>query len=145
MTLPDANTPRTPLGPHAVNRKEMTVRPDGRPSRTGYRTVAARAGISLVELDLATGRTHQIRVHLKHLGHPLVGDPVYGEARWKGLPGLSKAAQARLRDFPRPALHAWRLKLAHPLDGRLLEIEAPAPDDLRALWAGVTGGDWPIG
>ncbi|HEX3128533.1 MAG TPA: RluA family pseudouridine synthase, partial [Thermoanaerobaculia bacterium] len=125
-----------PIGRHAVRRKEMTVRSDGRPSRTGYKTLAARAGISLLELQLETGRTHQIRVHLKHIGHPLVGDPVYGEARWKGLP---KPVQARLRDFPRPALHAWKLALAHPIDGRRLEFEAPVPADLKELWEGVTG------
>ena len=112
----------------------MTVRSDGRPARTGYRTLATRAGISLVELDLATGRTHQIRVHLKHLGHPLVGDPLYGEARWKALP---KPMQPVLRDFPRPALHAWRLGF----EGR--EFAAPVPDDLRELWEKATGVSWP--
>jgi 23S rRNA pseudouridine1911/1915/1917 synthase len=125
-----------PIGRHATRRKEMTVRSDrggGRPARTGYRTLAARAGISLVELDLATGRTHQIRVHLKHLGHPLVGDPLYGEARWKGLP---KPMQPVLRDFPRPALHAWRLGF----EGR--EFEAPVPADLRELWEKATGTGW---
>ena len=92
------------------------MRRDGRPARTGYRTLAAAAGIALLELDLATGRTHQIRVHLKHLGHPLVGDPVYGEARWKGLPRA--ASRRALRDFPRPALHAWRLAFRAPGDRR---------------------------
>ncbi len=137
---PPEGTVDAPIGRHAIRRKEMTVRADGRPSRTGYRTLAARAGIALVELDLETGRTHQIRVHLKHLGHPLVGDPVYGEARWKALP---RSVQARLRDFPRPALHAWRLALTHPIDGRRLAFEAPVPDDLRELWEGVTGTAWP--
>lgn len=137
---PPEGTVDAPIGRHAVRRKEMTVRADGRPARTGYRALAARAGIALVELDLETGRTHQIRVHLKHLGHPLVGDPVYGEARWKSLP---RSVQTRLRDFPRPALHAWRLALAHPIDGRRLAFEAPVPDDLRELWEGVTGTAWP--
>jgi 23S rRNA pseudouridine1911/1915/1917 synthase len=125
-----------PIGRHAQKRKEMTVRPDGRPARTGWQTRAARAGIALVELDLHTGRTHQIRVHLKHLGHPLVGDPVYGEARWKALP---RPVQAPLRDFPRPALHAWRLAFHHPMDDRPLAFEAPVPGDLRELWEKVTG------
>ena len=129
-----------PIGRHATKRTEMTVRRDGRPARTGYRTLAARAGISLVELDLATGRTHQIRVHLKHLGHPLVGDPLYGEARWKALP---KPAQPTLRDFPRPALHAWRLGFEHPLEGKSLAFEAPVPADLRELWEKATGTGWP--
>lgn len=129
-----------PIGRHPLRRKEMAVRSDGRPARTGYQTLAARAGISLVELDLATGRTHQIRVHLKHLNHPLLGDPVYGEARWKGLP---RPVQATLRDFPRPALHAWRLAFRHPEDGRPLTFEAPVPEDLRELWERVTAAPWP--
>ncbi|HSN89526.1 MAG TPA: RluA family pseudouridine synthase, partial [Thermoanaerobaculia bacterium] len=94
----------------------------------------------LVELDLATGRTHQIRVHMKHAGHPLVGDPVYGEARWKGLP---RPVQAALRDFSRPALHAWRLRFPHPATGESLAFEAPVPEDLRELWERVTGDSFP--
>lgn len=129
-----------PIGRHPQKRMEMAVRPAGRPARTGYRTVATQAGIALLEMDLATGRTHQIRVHLKHLGHPLVGDPVYGEARWKGLP---RAVQAALRDFPRPALHAWRLAFRHPGTGEPLAFEAPVPEDLRTLWESVTGGALP--
>jgi 23S rRNA pseudouridine1911/1915/1917 synthase len=128
-----------PIGRHPVERKEMIVRRDGRPSRTGYRTLAAAAGIALVELDLLTGRTHQIRVHMKHLGHPLIGDPVYGEARWKGLP---RPVQAPLRDFPRPALHAWKLAFRHPETGDRLEFEAEVPADLRGLWERVTGTPW---
>jgi 23S rRNA pseudouridine1911/1915/1917 synthase len=135
---PAAGIIAAPIGRHAVRRKEMTVRPDGRPARTGYRTLAVRAGLARLELDLATGRTHQIRVHLKHVGHPLVGDPVYGEARWKGLP---RPVQAFLRDFPRPALHAWRLAFRHPADDRPLSFEAPVPQDFRELWEriGQTG------
>jgi 23S rRNA pseudouridine1911/1915/1917 synthase len=138
---PSAGTVEAPIGRHPQRRKEMTVHPGGRPSRTHYRTVAAAAGISLLEMDLATGRTHQIRVHLKHLGHPLAGDPVYGEARWKGLP---RPVQAPLRDFPRPALHAWRIAFRHPVTGEALAFEAPAPEDLRRLWERVVGREWPI-
>ncbi|MDP9122825.1 MAG: RluA family pseudouridine synthase, partial [Acidobacteriota bacterium] len=137
---PRAGSIEAPIGRHPERRKEMTVRRDGRPARTGYRTLAAARGISLVELDLATGRTHQIRVHLKSAGHPLVGDPVYGEARFHGLP---RPVQAPLRDFPRPALHAWRLALSHPIDDRPLRFEAPVPGDLRALWEAVTETPWP--
>jgi 23S rRNA pseudouridine1911/1915/1917 synthase len=133
---PASSTIEAPIGRHPQKRKEMAVRPGGRPARTGYRTVAAKAGISLLEMDLATGRTHQIRVHLKHIGHPLVGDPVYGEARWKALP---RPIQAPLRDFPRPALHAWRLAFRHPETGAPLRFEAPVPEDLRMLWERVTG------
>ena len=151
-----------PIGRHRERRKEMTVRPDGRPAQTGYRVLASRSGISLLQLDLATGRTHQIRVHLKSLGHPLVGDPVYGEARWRGLP---RQAQAPLRDFPRPALHAWRLALPAPAraesgaggaeagggDGgdaaagpvAWQRFEAPVPADLRRLWQEAAGEPFP--
>ncbi|HYL04454.1 MAG TPA: RluA family pseudouridine synthase [Thermoanaerobaculia bacterium] len=140
-----------PIGRHRERRREMTVRADGRPARTGYRVLAARSGIALLELDLATGRTHQIRVHLKSIGHPLVGDPVYGEARWHGLP---RTAQAPLRDFPRPALHAWRLALPPPggadtagagpeSAGSRQRFEAPVPEDLRRLWQEVAGEPFP--
>jgi 23S rRNA pseudouridine1911/1915/1917 synthase len=156
---PDANVGvvDAPIGRHRERRKEMTVRPDGRPARTGYRLLAARCGIALLELDLATGRTHQIRVHLKSIGHPLIGDPVYGEARWRGLP---RSAQAPLRDFPRPALHAWRLALrGGPAghgdagdhgdhgdggdDGDWQRFEAPVPEDLRRLWQEAAGEAFP--
>jgi 23S rRNA pseudouridine1911/1915/1917 synthase len=145
---PAAGVVDAPIGRHRERRKEMTVRADGRPARTAYRTLAARCGIALLELDLATGRTHQIRVHLKSLGHPLAGDPVYGEARWRGLP---RPAQAPLRDFPRPALHAWRLALPAPPEGGAggaaglgwLRFEAPVPQDLEQLWQAVTGGRLP--
>ncbi len=151
---PAAGVIAAPIGRHRERRMEMTVRADGRPARTAFRTLAARNGIALLEVDLATGRTHQIRVHLKSLGHPLVGDPVYGEARHRGLP---RAVQAPLRDFPRPALHAWRLALpAGLLDGGVGETgetageargwrryEAPPPGDLRELWRAVTGTPFP--
>lgn len=133
-----------PIGRHRDRRKEMTVRADGRPARTAYRLLAARSGIALLELDLATGRTHQIRVHLKSIGHPLVGDPVYGEARWHGLP---RSIQAPLRDFPRPALHAWRLALPDDTgiagETALRRFEAPPPADLLRLWHDVAGEPWP--
>jgi len=137
---PPAGTIEAPIGRHPTRRKEMAVRADGRPARTGYRTVAAAAGLALLDLDLWTGRTHQIRVHLKSAGHPLVGDPVYGEARWKALP---RPLQARLRDFPRPALHAWRLGFRHPATSEPLDFEAPVPADLRELWEGALGRPFP--
>ena len=137
---PSAGSIAAPIGRHPQRRQEMTVRPGGRPARTDYRTLAV-AGISLLELDLATGRTHQIRVHLKSIGHPLVGDPLYGEARWKGLP---RSVQTALRDFPRPALHAWRLAFRHPGTGEPFAFEAPVPADFRGLWEDVTGTRFPV-
>jgi 23S rRNA pseudouridine1911/1915/1917 synthase len=137
---PAAGRIEAPIGRHPDRRREMAVRAGGRPAVTGYRTLASAGGLSLVEFDLGTGRTHQIRVHAKHLGNPLVGDPLYGEARYKNLP---RAAQKPLADFPRPALHAWRLAFAHPRDGRPVAFEAPVPADLLALWKAVGGGSWP--
>jgi 23S rRNA pseudouridine1911/1915/1917 synthase len=137
---PPSGTVEAPVGRHPQRRQEMAVVSRGRPAVTHYRTVAAAAGISLLEMDLATGRTHQIRVHLKHLGHPLVGDPVYGEARWKGLP---RPVQAPLSGFPRPALHAWRIAFRHPATEETLRFEAPVPEDLRDLWERVTARAFP--
>ena len=131
-----------PIGRHHRDRKRMDVRPGGRPAVSRYRCRRARRGVSLIEVDLATGRTQQIRVHLKAIGHPLVGDPVYGEKRWRGLPS---ARQPPLRDFPRPALHAWRLAFVHPISGEPLAVEAPVPADLRRLWSAVAGEAWPAG
>jgi 23S rRNA pseudouridine1911/1915/1917 synthase len=124
------------IGRHATRRKEMTVRADGRPAITRVRPLDQVAVASLLEVELLTGRTHQIRVHLKSVHHPLVGDPVYGEARWKGTIG---AARALLRDFPRPALHAWRLRLPHPAGRGELALAAPVPPDLAGLWRGLGG------
>jgi 23S rRNA pseudouridine1911/1915/1917 synthase len=127
---------RAPIGRHPSRRKEMTVRRGGRPALSRFRPHASVPVATLLEVELETGRTHQIRVHLKSVGHPLVGDPVYGEARWKGARG---GAQALLRDFPRPALHAWRVAFPHPIDGNRIEVEAPVPEDLGELWRGLSG------
>lgn len=136
----DAGVIDAAIGRDPRDRKRMAVIPRGRPARTDYRVLARAAPLALVEFRLHTGRTHQIRVHARHLGHPLVGDPVYGEARWRGLPG----ARARpLAAFPRPALHAWRLALTHPISAAPLALEAPVPDDLRTLWTEATGKAWP--
>ena len=129
------------IGRHPQRRKEMAVRSGGRPAVTHYRVLAqCRPAASVLEIDLETGRTHQIRVHLKYLGHPLVGDPVYGEARWRALP---RAAQAPLRDFPRPALHAFRLQFAHPVGGETVRVVAPVPADMLQLWQAIGGGELP--
>lgn len=128
-----------PIGRHRHDRKRMQVRSGGRPAITHYRCRASAAGISRLELDLETGRTHQIRVHLKAAGHPLVGDPTYGEARWKALPG---PVRRPLKTFSRPALHAWKLAFAHPATGERIEVEAPLPGDMRRLWRDVTGSEW---
>jgi 23S rRNA pseudouridine1911/1915/1917 synthase len=95
------------------------------------RVAAPRAGLSLLRCGLATGRTHQIRVHLAARGWPLVGDPMYGEPRWEQV--TDPLLAATLRAFPRQALHAWRVAFTHPLTRERLTIEAPMPVDLEDL------------
>lgn len=129
-------TVREPIGRHPRDRKMMAVRPDGRPAHTDYSTLATAERLSLLEVGLHTGRTHQIRVHLKAIRHPLVGDPVYGEDRWKEYRGELRAL---LRGFPRPALHAWKLSLRHPTSRKRMTFSARLPDDIRGLWSGLGG------
>ena len=101
----------------------MAVVPDGRPSTTGYRVSERYTGWTLLEVDLVTGRTHQIRVHLDAIGHPVAGDPVYGTGTsGRGPDGLSRLF-----------LHAWRLELAAPGDGHLIRAVAPLPPELEAV------------
>ncbi len=128
------------IGRDPRDRKKMAVRRDGRPAETSYRVIASGRGTSLVEIDLGTGRTHQIRVHLKACHHPLVGDPVYGEARWKEL---DRHRRKPARSFPRPALHAWRLAFPHPRDEQPWRGEAPVPADLIELWTRLTATPFP--
>ncbi|MGH8171146.1 MAG: 23S rRNA pseudouridine(1911/1915/1917) synthase RluD [Steroidobacteraceae bacterium] len=125
-----------PIGRHRSQRTRMTVRSDGREAVTHYRIVNRYRAHTLVRVQLETGRTHQIRVHLGHIGYPIVGDPVYGGRR--RLPaGCSPVLTAALSAFSRQALHAARLALAHPTTGRALEWEAPIPQDMEQLLAAL--------
>ena len=112
-----------PIGRDARHRTRMAVVPDGRASTTGYRVRERFAAWTLLELDLVTGRTHQIRVHLDAIGHPVAGDPVYGT-------GTSRRGPDGLE---RLFLHAWRLELTAPRDGQLIRATAPLPDELESV------------
>jgi 23S rRNA pseudouridine1911/1915/1917 synthase len=119
----------------ADRRRVVASRAIGAESLTKVERVAGvaarRAGLALLCCRLGTGRMHQIRVHLAARGWPIVGDPVYGEPRWRDVldPVLAKA----LGEFPRQALHAWRVAFTHPITGATVRLEAPVPDDLEGL------------
>lgn len=121
-----------PIGRHPRERLRMAVIERGRRAVTHYRVIERFRAHTHVRVELETGRTHQIRVHMAHIRYPLVGDPLYG-----GRPRLPKspsvALVAALREFKRQALHARRLELSHPVSGERLELESPLPHDMRAL------------
>ena len=121
-----------PIGRHRTLRTRMAVRADGREAITHYRLEKRFRAHTLVRVTLETGRTHQIRVHLAHIGFPVVGDPVYGGRRRLPAGCPPRVAEA-LRSFPRQALHAARLTLAHPSTGRELQFAAPLPEDMQRL------------
>ncbi len=121
-----------PIGRHPTQRTRMAVVPKGRHALTHYRVLERYPGHTLLAVELETGRTHQIRVHLAHLRHPLVGDTTYG-ARPRPPAGCSQPLRAALQGFPRQALHAFRLGLGHPESGEPSSFEAPLPDDLAGL------------
>jgi 23S rRNA pseudouridine1911/1915/1917 synthase len=121
-----------PIGRHPTQRTRMAVVSGGRPATTRYRVLERYLSHTLLAVELETGRTHQIRVHLAHLRHPLVGDPVYG-VRPRPPKGCDAALTAAIQGFPRQALHAIRLGLVHPVTGRALEWEVPMAPDIEAL------------
>ena len=123
------------IGRHPTNRKKMAiVARGGKPALTRYKVVRPLGrGASLVECRLATGRTHQIRVHLTALGHPVIGDPVYGRPTPSRLALLSPAQQQAARAMNRQALHAYRLGFRHPRSGEQLAWESDLPADIENL------------
>ncbi len=134
VPAPDRGTIDAPIGRSPRNRKKMAVlERGGRPARTRYRVTrtlgpVGRPLASMVECALETGRTHQIRVHLASIGHPVVGDPLYGVRRL----GDTAAAEA-LRRFPRQALHAAELRFIHPRTDERCNFASILPNDMMAL------------
>jgi 23S rRNA pseudouridine1911/1915/1917 synthase len=122
----DAGSIAAPIGRHPTRRTRMAVVPRGRPAVTHFEVLERLPGATLLKCRLETGRTHQIRVHLLHLGHPLLGDPTYGGVRAAGI--------------TRQALHAARLEFAHPRTGERVTCVAPVPEDLERLLARLRGG-----
>ncbi|MGB1261539.1 MAG: 23S rRNA pseudouridine(1911/1915/1917) synthase RluD [Cognaticolwellia sp.] len=121
-----------PIGRHATKRTHMAVTFSGRPSVTHYRVMEKFRLHTRLRLRLETGRTHQIRVHMAHITHPLVGDPVYG-GRPRPPKNASEELREMLRQFKRQALHAAMLSLYHPITGEQMTWHADIPDDMVAL------------
>ncbi|HEY7491548.1 MAG TPA: RluA family pseudouridine synthase [Candidatus Tectomicrobia bacterium] len=133
--LPAAqDTIDAPIGRHPQQRQKMAVVARyGRAARTHYAVLADWGPISLCRLRLETGRTHQIRVHLAHIGHAVLGDAIYGSGTWH-LPGHA-ALEREVRAFPRQALHAEQVRFQHPESGRWMEFTASLPADMASLLA----------
>ena len=121
-----------PIDRHPTDRVRMAVRHGGREAVTHYRVIKRFRAHTHVRVQLETGRTHQIRVHLSHAGFPIVGDRVYG-GRLAMPRGATDELKEALRDFPRQALHAARLEFAHPVTGKDVECVAPVPADMQHL------------
>lgn len=127
----DRGTIDAPIGRDPRDRKRMAVVADGRRAITDYELLERLRHASLLRCRLRTGRTHQIRVHMKHLGHPIIGDPLYSGPQWRGIP--DKKIQRAIASLERQALHAARITFPHPRDGRVMVIEAALPTDLREV------------
>jgi len=112
----------------------MAVKPEGKQAITHFRVLDRYRGHSRIKVNLETGRTHQIRVHMAYVKHPLVGDQTYG-GRLQLPAGCSDELKAMLRSFGRQALHARKLGLVHPETGKPMEWQAPLPDDMKSLIA----------
>ena len=119
VPAPPSGVIDAPLGPRPGSLMEQMVRPDGRPARTKYGVLRRWGGRALVSLELETGRTHQIRVHMAHIGHPLTGDFLYGTE--------DRALICR------PALHSGYLSFRHPLSGETMQFSVPLPEDMARL------------
>ena len=121
-----------PIGRHPTDRKRMSVASrNGKPAETLWRLREGFPELSLLEVDLKTGRTHQIRVHCAAIHHPLVGDPVYCSP--KVGKNHSAPVRAMIRQMKRQMLHAWKIRLKHPVSGEIMQFQAPLPSDMNEL------------
>ncbi len=146
VPAPAAGEISGPIGRDPRERKRMAVRAGGKPALTRYRVIESfSAAAALLECRLGSGRTHQIRVHLAHAGHPLIGDPVYLRRVPPAARSLPEAGRQAALDFPRQALHAASLAFPHPTGGRPLAFKTPPPADFAALLAALGRRPAPAG
>ena len=134
--LVSGGTVNAPIDRHPRDRLRQAVREDGRDAVTHYRLRERFRAHTLLECRLETGRTHQIRVHMAHIKHPIVGDPLYG-GPLKLPKGATDALVESLRGFKRQALHAETLEFAHPISGEPIRCSTPMPADMQALVAAL--------
>jgi 23S rRNA pseudouridine1911/1915/1917 synthase len=122
-----------PIGRHPKHRKKMSVKSSqSRPTETRWQINEAFTEVTLLEIDLRTGRTHQVRVHCAAMGHPLVGDATYGKKRkWQKV--LSKKTLQALKNARRQMLHAWQITFVHPRTGTKMHFESPLPSDMASV------------
>ncbi len=129
-----------PIGRHQTQRTKMAVNAHGKPARTHYRVSERFKQFTRLTVNLETGRTHQIRVHMAHIGYPLVGDATYGRKGWSPKGGCTDLL-ATLQACHRQALHATQLAFSHPLTDQRIEVNSPQPDDLQQLLLGLRAYD----
>ena len=127
------------IGRHPTDRKKMSTQSRrSRPTETRWKVKEVFSGVTLLEIDLRTGRTHQVRVHCAAIGHPVVGDATYGgKRRWQDM-SLPKA-QVLLKSVQRQMLHAWRLSFVHPRTGQWMGFESPLPEDMASVLESLRG------
>jgi len=152
--LTSGGTVDAPIGRHPTHRTRMAVIGGGRAAVTHYRVLVRFAAHTFLAVRLETGRTHQIRVHMAHLGFPIVGDPTYG-GRARVPAGATPAMVATLQGFRRQALHACAIRFRHPASGETLHFTAALPQDMHELLAALAGSEtraasaealsWPTG
>ena len=121
-----------PLGRHPRHRKKIAIVNGGRRAVTHWTVLRAYRGVTFVELELETGRTHQIRVHLSNMGHPVIGDPLYGNPK-RAVEIASTSVRKRIKALDRQALHAFHLAFRHPRTGKAMEFESPLPGDMQGI------------
>lgn len=131
-----------PIGRHPVARKKMSTHAKrGKPAETLWRVRKRYDAGMLLEVDLKTGRTHQIRVHMAAMGHPIIGDPVYGRSRAAGGRSAAMRPAARVNRIDRQMLHAWRLAFVHPITGEGMCFQSPLPEDMARALHWMAGED----